>query len=435
MSGYEQISDHRFEGYDNHSLAGLVDQFKAGDAAQKFADASHALRELSASLAETDDVLRTELGKLGIEWQGAAGENAGKTINAQADYAGEADEAAKRNSQATAVQSASYSQSRNGLPEPAVLRGASETNLVDDVGGFFGYETDHAAEVKATQAAREQAIRGLDQYTEASRDALGQYQGIPQPPNFDVTTVSSATATVGSVQSPTGHVGGVPAGTSGVGSTPGGTAQLPGGGSVQLPGKLPGGVPGPLPGQLPGQLPGTVPNIPGGSTGQLPGLPGTVGALPTGPALAKVPGSNLGLGIGLGVAAGVGLGAAAATARGGRVVRGGQAQGQGPHGAPGSGTPEGKGAKASTPGTALTKGGAVGALEEERLAGRGAAAAAGTRSGKVGTGSMLQPAAVAKGEDEEDGEHIRKYGVDSDDVFGDERMVVQSVIGDDPDKR
>jgi hypothetical protein len=48
----------------------------------------------------------------------------------------------------------------------------------------------------------------------------------------------------------------------------------------------------------------------------------------------------------------------------------------------------------------------------------------------------MQPAASGKGgEGDEDEEHVRKYGVDSDDVFGDERMVVQSVIGEEPEKK
>jgi hypothetical protein len=45
---------------------------------------------------------------------------------------------------------------------------------------------------------------------------------------------------------------------------------------------------------------------------------------------------------------------------------------------------------------------------------------------------MSPAASAAKGEGEEDGEHVRKYGVDSDEMFGDDRMVVQSVIGEDP---
>ncbi|MFE2754246.1 PPE domain-containing protein, partial [Actinosynnema sp. NPDC059335] len=246
MTGFRDIKDFRFTGYDNAQLAALVQRFQSGDAAQKFSDASHALRELSASLVEVDETLRTELKKLGIDWQGAAGEQANKKTTVMADYASEADEAARRNSQATAVQGANHSQTRNSMPDPQQLRGATETNFVDDVGGFFGYETDHAKEVKATQAAREQTIRGLDQYTEASRDALNQYQGITRPPQFEVTTASSVSTPIAAVGQPGGAVPGIPAGVTG--GVPGGFGQVPGGGSVgiapQLPGQLPGGSTG-----------------------------------------------------------------------------------------------------------------------------------------------------------------------------------------------
>ena len=59
MSRHRDIPDFRFQGYDNHALATLVQQFQSGDAAQKFSEASHALRELSASLTEVDETLRT----------------------------------------------------------------------------------------------------------------------------------------------------------------------------------------------------------------------------------------------------------------------------------------------------------------------------------------------------------------------------------------
>ena len=77
----------------------------------------------------------------------------------------------------------------------------------------------------------------------------------------------------------------------------------------------------------------------------------------------------------------------------------------------------------------VTPGGASGVGPE---ANRAAAAGKGGVGGK-GSGSLMSPAAsAAKGEGEEDGEHMRKYGVDSDEMFGDDRMVVQSVIGEDP---
>ncbi|WP_433266457.1 hypothetical protein ACQPZF_40895 [Actinosynnema sp. CS-041913] len=429
MTGFRQISDHRFEGYDNPALAGLVEQFKQGDAAQKFSDASHALRRLSASLADTDEVLRRELAKLGIEWQGAAGENAGKTITAQADYAGEADDAGQRSSQATAEQSANYSNSRNGLPESDALRGDTETNLLDDTLGFVGYETDHAQQVKETQAAREQVIRGLDQYVEASRDSLNQYQSINKPPNFEVTTTSSA---VGTPVAPVHQFGGGTPTVTG-GGVPG---TLPGGG---LPGGLPGGTP------LPGGQPGLPPQLPGGgTTGITPLLPGQTGTPPAGPALpVKAGGSNLGLGLGLGLAGGLALGTAAATARGGKVVRNPTPgkPGEVPQGtAKGTAAaPGGKGVGGVPPGALTGKAGisaTIGAIDpDERAPGR-SGAAAGSAAGKAGAGSMLQPAASGKSaEGEDDAEHIRKYGVDSDDVFGDERMVVQSVIGDEPEQK
>ncbi|GAA3880937.1 hypothetical protein GCM10022243_51950 [Saccharothrix violaceirubra] len=414
--GYREIGDHRFEGYDNHALAGLVEKFKSGDAAQRFSEASHALRELAAGLAETDEVLRRELGKLGIEWQGAAGDKAGGTITAQADYAGNADETAQRTSKATAEQSATFSQTRHVLPESTSLLGATQQSTWDKVAGFAGYETDHAEEVKQTQAAREQAIRGLDQYTEASRSTLDSYQGLNKPPNFDVTVASSATATVAHVATPAGHIGGVPTGLPASAGLPGGSVGLPGGATAGIPPQLPAG----------------------GLSGQLPGTPvGPSVPIQANPLLGRVPTSNIGLGIGLGLSTLTGLGIAGSV-RPDRLVRGG-----GKGGTATGKAPEGGAKAVGKAGVAAGKSGisaTLGAIDpDERPVGRapGAASAAtaagNTRTGKVGTGTMLQPAASAK--DEEDAEHVRKYGVDSDDVFGDERMVVQSVLGDDSERK
>ncbi|MBW4715659.1 hypothetical protein [Saccharothrix obliqua] len=421
MTGFRQIQDHRFEGYDNHALADLVTKFTGSDAADRFSNASHALRRLAGSLAEVDETLRGELRKLGIEWQGAAGENAGQAVTVSADVAAEGDEAGRHNSQATAEQGASYSASRNGMPDPGALRGATETNFWDDAGGFFGYETDHAKEVKQTQAAREQVIRGLDQYVGASRDSLNQYQGMSRPPSFEVTTASAAVST------PVAHVTPFSGGISG--ATGGVFGAYTGGGGV------------PSPGVGPGVLPPQLPH--GGSTGVVPGLPGAAGTPGIGPVLpAKMPGSNLGLGLGLGLAGGATLGAIAATARPGQVVRnpstssGGGKAGEGPHaggrsaaGVPKSAPVVGKAGISAT----------IGAIEPDERgpvrgnAGKGAAVVAGGRAGGAAA-PMMQPAARS-GEGEEDGEHIRKYGVDSTDVFGDDRMVVQSVIGDEPETK
>ncbi|NUT95522.1 MAG: hypothetical protein HOY78_26180, partial [Saccharothrix sp.] len=293
----------------------------------------------------------------------------------------------------------------------------TENSFWDDAGGFFGYETDHAKEVKETQAAREQVIRGFDQYVDASRDSLNQYQGMNKPPTFDVTTASSTVATpVAAVQQPAGGIGQVPGGVPG--GLPAATPPVPGGGSVNVPPQLPGGSTGILP-------PSTTP-----APGAAPVLPGKVG----GP-------SNLGLGLGLGLTAGTALTGLALTAKGAKVVRGPSAPGT-PGGGKGGDGPHGAGkgvVKGGVPGAGALAGKAgisatIGAIDPdgERVPGsRGAAGA-----GKAGAGSMMQAAASPRGKDgEEDAEHIRKYGVDSDDVFGDERMVVQQVIGDEPETK
>ncbi|ATE57722.1 hypothetical protein [Actinosynnema pretiosum] len=436
MAAETQVGDIRVQGYDNNALAEMIDNFRGGNIAGQFSRASTALRDLAIQLEETDSILAQELAKLQIDWKGLAGDGAGKALTVQAEGAGQGSEAGQQNSQATAAQGDTYSDTRNNLPESQTLRGATENGFLDNAAGFFGYETDHAAEVKATQAARETAIRGFEQYQSASQDALGQYQSMNKPPTYDVTAVSSAATAMPSVQQFSGAPGGLAVG----GSAPGGLVGAPGavgGGSVTgFPG-LPGGglvgTPGAGGGGLSPQLPG------GGSTGIAPVIPGlgTPGAGGGGSLLGKLPGgSNFGLGLGLGLAGAAGLGVAASTARGGQVVRGG-AGGAGGAGALTGDAAKAAGVKNSGPVTGKSAGvsATIGAIDgDERLA-RGAAGK-GALAGKAGAASMMQPAASAKGgPDEEDGEHIRKYGVDSDDVFGDERMVVQSVIGDEPEAR
>ncbi|WP_309109809.1 hypothetical protein [Saccharothrix sp.] len=423
MTDFKQLKDHRFQGLDNAGLMTLVQQFTQSNAAERFSRASQALRELAASLESVDNTIRGLLAPMGHAWQGAAGDVGHEKVTYTAEAATSGTEAGQRNSKATAVQGDAYSDSRNGMPEPSRLQGDTETNFWDDAGGFFGYETDHAKEVKETQAAREQVIRGFDQYVDASRDSLNQYQGMNKPPTFEVTTASSAVGTpVAAVQQPGGGIGQVPGGVPG--GLPGGTPQVPGGGQVPLPPQVPGGSTGVLPPTTSVPTPGASPVLPG-----------------------KVGGSNhLGLGLGLGLAAGATLTGLATTAKAARVVRnsptpvppgGGTGKPDGAKGPGGGGKPGMPGAVPGANGLAGKAGisATIGAIDaDERVPGN--RTAAGAAAGKAGAGSMMQAAASPRGKDgEEDAEHIRKYGVDSDDVFGDERMVVQQVIGDEPEKK
>ncbi|MFI6098575.1 hypothetical protein ACIA8G_23720 [Lentzea sp. NPDC051213] len=425
MSG-EQLTDWNFEGWSNEQLAQEVKKLSvgSGELSRQFASASDVLRDLASSLHGVDAVLRDQLNKLGIDWGGAAGEKSQQKTKVTSEGFNEAGEATVGNSDAMARQGESTTDARNKSPESDSLRGDTDKNLFDKGAGLFGIETDHAAEVAQTNRAREQAIDSLTGYTKNSQGALDSFRTPNQPP--DIVVASAAVApTVG------------PAVTPGTGGTPG----IHGG-----PGFT--GTPGP---GSPGSPLGPTPNLPGGSTGVIPGTQ-PPGPLATGPGLPKPFGSPLPVGIAAATAAATGLAGATGAARGPQVVGGGRGPSQapktpiaptGPKGAPstiGAGDKPGAGGKGGpgVPGAtgaagkgAMTPGGATGVGPDANRPGAGAAGKGGV-AGK-GSGSLMSPAAsAAKGEGDEDGEHFSKYGVDSDEMFGDDRMVVQSVIGEDP---
>ncbi|MDX8144396.1 hypothetical protein SK854_19925 [Lentzea sp. BCCO 10_0061] len=426
MSGNERIADFNFDGWSNQQLAAEVQKLSNGDLARKFASASDVLRDLAGTLQDVDTELRNQLKVLGIDWGGAAGEKGQQTTKVSAEGIGDAGEATVGNSDAIARQSESTTTARNTSPESQTLRGDTEQNFGDKVGGFFGVETDHAQEVAATNAARQQAIDSLSGYTANSQSALDSFRTPNSPP--DIVVASAAVAT------PVGSQVGTPAGgPPGVSGGPGFTGSP---GSPGSPGFS--GVPvGPTPG------------TPGNATGILPGG-GTPTPLAAGPGLPK-PFGVPPIGVAAATAAAAGLAGGTASARGAQVVGGGRGPSQapktpiapaGPKGAPstigggksgagaGGAGAGGTGAAGKGPGGAMTPGGASGVGPE---AGRAGAAAGKGGVGGKGAGSLMSPAAsAARGEEEEDGEHVRKYGVDSDEMFGDDRMVVQSVIGEDP---
>ncbi|KOV75527.1 hypothetical protein [Nocardia sp. NRRL S-836] len=427
MSGYKQLNDWNFEGWSNQDLANEVQKLSSTTVVSRFSEASEALRTLANSLESIDQTIRAQLKELEIEWGGAAGERSHAKHDVVAAGIDGSSEASNDNSQAIIQQGESTSQARHSTPPSETLRGDTERNFGDKVVGLVGIETDHAAEVAATNRARQQAIDSMNGYVEGSRGALENFR--PPPPAPDIVVSSAAVSSP-----PVGPTVGLPNSTPpGIHGTPG-TAGFP-------------GTPG-SPGS-PGVPVGPTPNIPGGTTGIIPGTP-TPGPLATGPGLPKPFGSPLPVATSAATAAAAGLAGAAGNARGAQVVGGGRGPSQapktpitstGPKGAPstigaggkgGAGGPGGAGTGAAgkgVPGSA-TPGGAAGVGPEANRP--GAAGGKGGVGGK-GAGSLMSPAAgAAKGEGEEDGEHVRKYGVDSDDVFGDERMVVQSVIGEEP---
>lgn len=426
MSGNERIADFNFDGWSNGDLAQEVQKLGQGDLARKFASASEVLRELAGTLQDVDNEVRNQLKVLGIDWGGAAGELGQEKTKVSAEGLTDAGEATRGNSDAVARQSESTTTAHYSSPPPQDLRGDTEQNWKDKLGSVVGIETDHAKEVEAANRARQQAIDSLSGYTNNSQNALDSFR-TPNPPP-DITVSSAAVATPVGPQVGTPQVG-APGITGGPGFT--GTPGSPGAPGVPL---------------------GPTPGIPGSATGVIPGT-GTPGPIAAGPGLPK---PIIGPSIGLTAAAAAASGLAGATgaARGAQVVGGGRGPSQapktpiapaGPKGAPstigggkaGSGGPGAPGGGAGAGGTgaagkgAIAPGTAAGVGPDANRPGASAAGKGGV--GGKGSGSLMSPAAsAAKGEGEEDGEHVRKYGVDSDEMFGDDRMVVQSVIGEDP---
>jgi uncharacterized damage-inducible protein DinB len=428
MSGYRQLTDWNFDGWSNEQLASEVKKLSGSTMASRFSEASEALRSLANTLESVDQTIRDQLKALKIDWGGAAGEKSHAKTDVVAVGIDESSQASNQSSQAMGQQGESTSTARYSTPPEQDLRGDTEQNWKDKVGNFFGVETDHAAEVKQTNQARQQAIDALNGYVSNSQGSLDGFRAPDKAPDIVVTSGAVSTSVGPPVGTPQSGTPGIPGGPGFTGSP---------------------GSPG-----SPGVPVGPTPGIPGNTTGVMPGT--TTNPIAAGTGLPKPFPSALPIGIAAAGAAATGLAGAATTARGAQVVGGGRGPSQapktpiaptGPKGAPstigagkggpgGPGTPGGAGAGAGTgvagkgPG-AMTPGGATGVGPEANRP--GAAAGKGGVAGKGGAGSLMSPAAgAAKGEGEEDGEHVRKYGVDSDDVFGDERMVVQSVIGEDP---
>ncbi|MFC0115478.1 hypothetical protein [Kibdelosporangium aridum] len=92
-------------------------------------------------------------------------------------------------------------------------------------------------------------------------------------------------------------------------------------------------------------------------------------------------------------------------------------------------------ARGGRPGAALPPGGSRGASALGAAPPGEAAARAAERVGSTSKpgASMMQPAA-GTAQSEEDEEHVRKYGIEAEDVFADGRMVMPSVLGEDDDE-
>ncbi|GAA3803092.1 PPE domain-containing protein [Amycolatopsis tucumanensis] len=522
-----KLRDQRFDGYQPEQLAQVVEKFRDGAGPSGITGAVEALKSISGALADTEEALRTQLKALGVEWQSRAAGQASSVVAREAGFSGEATAKVEQAAQMMYEQAEAFTRTRNKLPAPEDLRKAGGYTFGDTVFSLFGFETDHAADVRTAEEAKAQAVDALNAYAHDSGNYLGSTSTVDAPAPVSllsapgtgvVAGIGGASAPVPSlpdtaptqaqgtkdvtparVDTPTPPMG-VPAapaaGASLAGVTPAGAGGGTTAGRPAAPaptGSVAGGSGSPggagfagerrasaspesknTGGQSGAATGGRAIPSSGSAVGARPGSAGQPGAGQVhgagGRSAAGAPGTGLGPGVGLGAGTGSGAGAAGGSGAGGgsaatpaeeALGRGRSAGAMPPSttspNAVGPGfaavrTPSGlSGLAEAAP--ALGAAGASGALagegerqsrvgrntagnrihqipsddlpeeEEARLARRG-----GHTPDSATTRSILEPAAPQDGE--EDAGHVRRFGVDDNDLFTDRRDVSPDTIGD-----
>lgn len=408
------MTDHRFQGYGHPELYNMIN---SGPGVSASIPVEQGWKTIAATLAQIDDDLHQALGKMGADWESDAADAAQGALSPLAAWAGFAEQGATTMESSARLQGEFIADARKKMPEVVPVTTEKPGFMDMAVGALtgpvgmahvVGQQLDHEKQEAAADNAAAQAVKVMEDYQSDSRwnsSTLGEF---PQPPQVVIDTPPPTDTGTGSTRvgysstgspSPSGNTGTTnpswvtpPPSTQqhvSTGWTPPPTDTTHTSWVQPTPTPTP-PVHTPPPTSLPQPTPQPTPT-PGGPVFTRPST-GTPGG-GRGGQLGNVRGGQLGGGKAFGPMSGS-LGAS------------GQ-QGQGsmkPGGLPGMG-PEGM------------RGGAMGS--GAGAAGKGGAAGAGAGGGHG-----------QKGEGEEDLEHkTADYLVETDDVFGDDRMVAPPVIG------
>ncbi|GAA5123038.1 PPE domain-containing protein [Haloechinothrix salitolerans] len=181
-SALDKVRQLRFEGYTVGMLALEIDLLREGRGTGSLANAVEALAKVATALRNTDDTLRTELGKLGVEWHGEASSAARDVMMTSADFAEDATGKLNEASQVAFGLSEAFQRALNTLPDSRTLReGAEGLSTMDVLADLIGHETDHAAKVRAASAARDQAVDALNQLASTCAEELACVRELGEP--------------------------------------------------------------------------------------------------------------------------------------------------------------------------------------------------------------------------------------------------------------
>ncbi|MFD4674594.1 PPE domain-containing protein [Lentzea sp. NPDC058450] len=418
------MTDHRFQGYGHPELYKMIN---SGPGVSASIPVEAGWKKIAATLAQIDADLHTGLKKMGADWESDAADAAQGALSPLAEWAGFAETGATTMESSARLQGEYIADARKKMPEVVPVT-TEKPGLLDIAAGALtgpvgmahvvGQQVDHERQEAAADNAAAQAVKVMEDYQSDSRWNSSTLGDFPTPPTVVIDTpppgdTGTGSTRVGYTQTSSGAPTGTttsPAWTSGPTNT--GTQQQVSTGWTppptdtthtswtQPPTTTPTPPPTytPPPTNTPHPTPTPTPVPPGGPVFTRPGTGG-----PGGPGgTSGVRGGQLGTG-GSGKAFGPMSGSLGASGQQGAMKPGGM-----PGGMSGLGHgPDG------------VRGGAMGS---------GAGAGAG-KAGAAGAGGA-GGAHGQKGEGEEDIEHkAADYLVETDDVFGDERMVAPPVIG------
>lgn len=417
---------HRWQGYDHPTLHTMINN---GPGAAASTPQTTYWEALTTELAEIDADLNRKLGELGAAWEGAAGESATAGLTPLQAWATDAQSGTTMMKSSTEYQADMISRARAEMPEPVevttpapsgwakVAAGAALlTGNAGPAAAVAGQAMDHEAQEAEQDRASQKAVDTMDSYqnsSEFNRNTLGTF--VP-PPDVVVSTPEPAPTSGGTV----GNYNSGFSGTNGNGNytSPAGYSGAPGTGSGYV---SPSGTGG---GHYIAPHSGT-PTVPSGyvpptSTTPQGWVPPTT--TPGGPPAPNqlVPGpngpNNPSFTGNLPPTTNTSSPNATNNPNAGKSTGG-------PGGKPGLGQPGmsqagqmGKGGMAGAGGFGQGGPGGTG--------GRGGAAGAGK-----GMGGGMGGGRGAQGEEDQEYE-LADYLVETEDVFGDDRMVAPTVIGE-----
>jgi hypothetical protein len=197
--GLPSISGHRYEGYPLEQKYGWMQLGQGSDAVSGGTDL---LRALARRYADSERAIRTELGRLGVTWEGTAAEAVAAELGRVADRAEGGAATSAAGGSGISAYGDSFAQLRSKIPAPVE---AGETSLWgnaadslgggrnDDLSAVTGLQSDYRGRLAEYRRLDRAANDALYAHEANSRRALDTFP-IPDNPPV-VTTLAAATGT------------------------------------------------------------------------------------------------------------------------------------------------------------------------------------------------------------------------------------------------